>query len=184
MYCKYCRKFPDALTRGTKNLRIDRLKLHDKHQEHLLCVKHWFKELDDPQGQAAAGYSQAFADTSIGQSLLKLDESQRKHLESLFNTAYGVVKAGKPFSDYDLISEIQVQNGLDLGENYRNINGCKTFAASIAQTLVDKQVKFQILSYKLGLGKSLTGLGLKKFKKPWAWACPKEFSTPDIVEGH
>ena len=36
-------------------------------------------------------------------------------------------------------------------------------AASIAQTLVDKQVKFQILSYKLGLGKSLTRLGLKKF---------------------
>jgi hypothetical protein len=42
----------DALTRGTKNLRVD------KHQEHLLCVKHWFKELDDPQ--AAAGPSQAF----------------------------------------------------------------------------------------------------------------------------
>jgi hypothetical protein len=49
-------------------------------------------------------------------------------------------------------------SGLDLGENYRTINGCKTFAASIAQTLVDKQVKFQILSYKLGLGKPLTGL--------------------------
>jgi hypothetical protein len=63
----------------------------------------------------------------IGQSLLKLDESQRKRLESLFNTAYGVVKAGKPFSDYELICEIQVKNGLDLGENYRNINGCKTF---------------------------------------------------------
>jgi hypothetical protein len=60
------------------------LKLHDKHQEHLLCVKHWFKELDDPQ--AAAGPSQAFANTPIGQSLLKLDESQRKRLESLFNT--------------------------------------------------------------------------------------------------
>jgi hypothetical protein len=62
-------------------------------QEHLLCVKHWFKELDDPQ--AAVGPSQAFADTPIGQSLLKLDESQRKRLESVFNTAYGVVKAGK-----------------------------------------------------------------------------------------
>ena len=121
-----------------------------------------------------------FADTPIGQSLLKLDESQRKRLESLFNTANSVVKAGKPFSDYELICEIliQVKNGLDLGDNYRNINGCKTFAASIAQTLVDKQVKFQILSYKLGLGKSLTGPGLKKFKKPWAWACPNKFSTP------
>jgi hypothetical protein len=43
--------------------------------------------------------------------LLKLDESQRKRLESLFNTAYGVVKAGKPFSDYELICEIQVKNG-------------------------------------------------------------------------
>ena len=89
MYCKYYRKFPhlsdrkDVLTRGTKNLCIDGLKLHDKHQEHLLCVKHWFKELDP---QAAAGHSQAFADTLIGQSLLKLDESQRKRLESLFNT--------------------------------------------------------------------------------------------------
>jgi hypothetical protein len=47
----------------------------------------------------------------IGQSLLKLDESQRKRLESLFNTTYGVVKAGKPFSDYELICEIQVKNG-------------------------------------------------------------------------
>jgi hypothetical protein len=133
-------------------------------------------ELDDPQ--ADAGPSQAFADTPIGHSLLKLDESQRKHLESLFNTAYSVVKAGKLFSDYELICEIQVKNGLDLGENYRNINGCKTFSASIAQTLVDKQVKFQILSYKLGLGKSLTGLRLKKFKKPWALACPNFFTTP------
>jgi hypothetical protein len=45
-----------------------------------------------------------------------------------------------------LICEIQVKNGLDLGENYRNINGCKTFAASIAQTLVDKQVKSYLLT--------------------------------------
>jgi hypothetical protein len=67
-----------------------------------------------------------FSFVSPGQSLLKLDESQRKRLESLFNTAYGVVKAGKPFSDYELVCEIQVKNGLDLGENYRNINGCKT----------------------------------------------------------
>jgi hypothetical protein len=45
---------------------------------------------------------------------LKLDESQRKHLESLFNTAYSVVKAGKPFSDYELICEIQDKLKMDL----------------------------------------------------------------------
>jgi hypothetical protein len=59
--------------------------------------------------------------STVLQSLLKLDESQRKRLESLLNTAYGVVKAGKPFSDYELICEIQVKNGLDLGENYRKV---------------------------------------------------------------
>jgi hypothetical protein len=43
------------------------------------------QELDAPQ--AAAIPSQAFADTPTGQSLLKLDESQRKRLESLLKTA-------------------------------------------------------------------------------------------------
>jgi hypothetical protein len=63
MYCKYCRKFPhlsdrkDALTQGTKNLRID------QHQENLLCVKHWFKELDDPQ--AAAGLNISIVITQV-----------------------------------------------------------------------------------------------------------------------
>jgi hypothetical protein len=58
---------------------------------------------------------------------LKLDESQRKCLESLFNTAYSVVKAGKPFSDYELICEIQVKNGLDLGEkSSSSLNQCLT----------------------------------------------------------
>jgi hypothetical protein len=47
-----------------------------------------------------------FADTPIGQSLLKLDECQRKRLESLFNTAYGVVKAGKPFKISNCILQI------------------------------------------------------------------------------
>jgi hypothetical protein len=33
----------------------------------------------------------------------------------------------------------------------------------------------------LGLGKLLTGLGLKKFKKSWTFACPKKISTPQWV---
>jgi hypothetical protein len=80
--------------------------LSDKCGTTVLAV-HFLSILvkDDPRKlipKAATGPSQAFADTPIGQSLLKLDESQRKRLESLFNTAYGVVKAGKTFSDYEL----------------------------------------------------------------------------------
>jgi hypothetical protein len=74
----------------------------------LLCVKHWFKELDDPQ--AVAGPSQAFADTPIGQSLLKLDESQRKRLESLFNTAYSVVQGFLNFFNPSPVSDLPSPN--------------------------------------------------------------------------
>jgi hypothetical protein len=49
----------------------------------------------------------------------------------------------------DEFFNIYYRNGLDLGENYRNINGCKTFAAPIAQTLVDKQVKFHPTNWDL-----------------------------------
>ena len=49
--------------------------------------------------------------------------------------------------------------------------------------LVDKQVKFQILSYKLGVGKSLTGLGLKKFKKPGLGPAQKIFQPLNNVVG-
>jgi hypothetical protein len=45
------------------------------------------------------------------------------------------------YQNSDLTYLGHVKNGLDLGENYRNINGCKNFAASIAQTLVDKPVQ-------------------------------------------
>jgi hypothetical protein len=110
------RKFTASTVENFHTCQIGKIPLL---QELLLCVKHWFKELDDPQ---ASGPSQAVADTPIGQSLLKLDESQRKRLESLFNTAYGVIKAGKPFSDYELICEIQVKNGLDLGEKFYDYN--------------------------------------------------------------
>jgi hypothetical protein len=71
-------------------------------------------------------------------------------------------------------------------DGYFGMDDCVRSSAgkisSIAQTLVDKQVKFQILSYKLGLGKSLTGRGLRKFKKPWAWACPTKCSTPAVLK--
>ena len=92
MYCKYCRTFPhlldrkDALTRGTKNLRNDGLKLHDKHQD---CHRHYctcYVSSIGLRNLMIPRQLPAFADTPIGQSLLKLNESQRKRLESLFNT--------------------------------------------------------------------------------------------------
>ena len=48
-------------------------------------------------------------------ALLKLDEKQQKRTEILFNTAYSIAKTGKPFTDFQLVCEIQANNGLDIG---------------------------------------------------------------------
>jgi len=63
-------------------------------------------------------------DTPLGKALLKVDEHQKKRLRFLFNTAYAVAKKGKPFSDFEYICELQIKNGLNLGENYLNDHAC------------------------------------------------------------
>jgi hypothetical protein len=45
----------------------------------------------------------------------KLEEKQQKRTEILFTTAYSITKTGKPFTDFQLMCEIQASNGLDIG---------------------------------------------------------------------
>jgi hypothetical protein len=67
-YCKYCRKFPHLSDR--KELKIYAL-INTRSTCYVSSIG--LRNLMIPQ---------AFADTPIGQSLLKLDESQRKRLEN------------------------------------------------------------------------------------------------------
>jgi hypothetical protein len=66
----------------------------------------------------------------------------------LFNTAFGVAKNRKPFSDYEYICSIQKKNGLDLGSDHLNGKACVEFVKSISGSLHDtlvsklKQAKF------------------------------------------
>ncbi|XP_070550824.1 zinc finger protein 862-like [Ptychodera flava] len=64
-----------------------------------------------------------------------MDAQQKDKLRYLFNTAYAVIKAGKPFSDFEFLCRVQLKNGLPLGHNYINTHGCTTFMKSIADNL-------------------------------------------------
>ena len=117
MFCKTCRKYPSLadksspLFSGTSNFRVDPLKSHRRSREHETCelrLQHESKE----------NATTELKNTPIGKALLKVDENQKKRLCFLFNTAYAVAKKGKPFSDFEYICELQIKNGLDLGENY------------------------------------------------------------------
>lgn len=77
-------------------------------------------------------------ETPIGKALQNINKETRKKLTYLFNTAYAVAKKGKPFSDYEYISALQMKNGVDLPKNYINGHGCLNFIWSIARVLQDE----------------------------------------------
>ena len=136
MFCKTCRKYPSLadksspLFSGTSNFRVDPLKSHRRSREHETCelrLQHESKE----------NATTELKNTPIGKALLKVDENQKKRLCFLFNTAYAVAKKGKPFSDFEYICELQIKNGLDLGENYLNDHACQKFVLSAAHIIRD-----------------------------------------------
>lgn len=77
------------------------------------------------------------ADTALGKAIIKkkCTPEQTNRYAVLFNTAYGVVKQGKPFSDFLYVMEIQRKNKVDIGEQYMNLEGCKLFIRWIAKQM-------------------------------------------------
>ena len=81
--------------------------------------------------------SQKYSATSeIEKSInIAVEVNQDKYmtrLGSLMNTAYYVAKSGLSFLKYTEICELQIKNGLDLGENYLTDVACTRLISSIA----------------------------------------------------
>ena len=78
--------------------------------------------------------------TAIGRGILALHEKHRKRLMILFNTAYGLAKKNRPFTDFPTVCSIQEKNGLVglLGEIYITDKAAKHLTSSIAKTMMQK----------------------------------------------
>lgn len=84
------------------------------------------------------------ADTALGKAIIKkkCTPEQANRYAVLFNTAYGVAKQGKPFSDFLNVMEIQRKNKVDIGEQYMNLEGCKLFI----RWILTKQMKQELVT--------------------------------------
>lgn len=82
------------------------------------------------------------ADTALGKAIIKkkCTPEQANRYAVLFNTAYGVAKQGKPFSDFLYVMEIQRKNKVDIGEQYMNLEGCKLFIRWITKQMKQELV--------------------------------------------
>ena len=78
--------------------------------------------------------------TALGRGILALYENHRKRLMILFNTAYGLAKKNRPFTDFPTVGSILEKNRLvgPLGEIYIIDKAAKHFTSSIAKTMRQK----------------------------------------------
>ena len=132
MWCEVCREFKHLLKKGnvkfvtgTDNFRKDAVDKHGSSFYHLRCMDA-FKAKQNP------------LETPIAVAKRKLQTHQHEQLSSLFNSAYCIALQNWSFRDFAVLCELQQKNGLDMGDQYQNRHGIRTFIQSIAE--VQRQV--------------------------------------------
>jgi hypothetical protein len=67
-----------------------------------------------------------------------LSEAQKIHLQHLFRNMYGVLKEGKPFSDYEFIVRLDKTKGVNIGKTYHNRQGGVDFGMAISEVFLNE----------------------------------------------
>ena len=117
MYCKLCRAASETTTKfgheGSQSFKRDDLSKHSAAGCHKILVLQ-AKELEIPVEKSMA--------TQALHALHKKADPQR---EIQFRRVQGLSKKGKPWTDYTLVWDIHEENGVNIGTQYRNDDGCR-----------------------------------------------------------
>lgn len=72
---------------------------------------------------------------------MKMEESMLRNMEKLFRTAYYLAIHECPFTDFPKLINLQIINGISLGQTYNNDNAAKEFIGHIAGSMSDELTK-------------------------------------------
>ncbi|XP_029463373.1 death domain-containing protein CRADD isoform X1 [Rhinatrema bivittatum] len=137
VFCRLCRKwaekiqtmrnYNEAFVKGTRGLSVkkDNVRKHKKSEMHTQAYNLEKKLVTKDQ---------------IDKSLLAWDflnsgMQEKNRIRKLLQISYTMAKMEMAFSLFPSIAEIERRDGVDLGETYMNINGCKEFTVCIGETL-------------------------------------------------
>lgn len=149
MHCTRCRDFPSladkssALFKGTSSFRTDSLSSHEVSVAHQSCSVRHLNSLKTEGGEKSlvslASHTALKTCIPISKALHTLSREQMARLKPLFNTAFGIAKAGKPASNFKLMCAIQMKNGLNMGKNYLNRFGYTKFLTAYGDIIKETQ---------------------------------------------
>jgi len=141
MFCTPCRAYTlysDAkspLVIGTDRFRVDPIKTHGTSGKHLFCYRKYSKAKGQTSSSPPSDSTTSEHVNSIVRAVRKVEHSQMEKLRKLFRTSYNVAFRFKPFTDFEWLCKMQIANGIDLGKNYHNSEGCRIFTHFIAENM-------------------------------------------------
>ena len=134
MHCSTCRKYPELADKsspmyigcgnGVRRFRRETLTAHLTSLCHVVCPTRLLN-------------GQKPEDRPLEKMFSRISQESQARLEKLFNTAHYIMKENISLQKYASICELQEENQVDLGPNYRNPMACKTFVSAMADTEKD-----------------------------------------------
>ena len=127
MFCVWCRRFRRSDVRnqfvsGCASMKLESIKKHEQSQTH--------------RDAAGAQRAQVRPDRApMEVALQSMEREELAQMKRLFNTAFYLVSAERPFRDFPELLRLQRMNGVPLGQAYGNAVQARTFVHFIAEEI-------------------------------------------------
>ena len=129
MFCSWCRLYNrnehrNQFVHGCSTMKVESVKKHEQSQHHKAAeLSHYAHEHPESAPMEVALQHMAREDLA--------------NMKRLFNTAFYLVQAERPFSDFPGLLQLQARNGLSIGNAYCNEKQAKIFISFIVKSLHD-----------------------------------------------
>jgi hypothetical protein len=128
MSCTWCTELNDKGQFTWTSAKVDTLNCHVSSNIHTRSV-----DIMAGSHRIITGVP-----TEAQKSIESLNKAIFDKLSLLFRTVHALSRAGRPYSDFVWMSQLDQAKGLDTGSTYLNCNSAKEFATYIAKSELNK----------------------------------------------
>ena len=125
MFCAWCRRFDrnehrNQFAKECASMKLESAKKHEQSRQHR----------DSDAAQRASTRSEH---APMELTIQNMERDKVEQMKCLFNTAFYLVVAGRPFRDFPALLQLQGLNGLQVGRAYNSPNQARSFVHFIAE---------------------------------------------------
>ena len=127
MFCEWCRRFDrndhrNQFVKGCASMKLESIKKHELSRQH--------------KDSEAAQRARSRPDRApMELALQTMERGELEQMKRLFNTAFYLVVAERPFRDFPALLQLQALNGVPVGRSYNSPKQARQFVYFIAEQM-------------------------------------------------